>query len=181
VTLAEVNADWEMRWGLVNVTTNSYVTNGAGQQIFPSTLGAGEGFTAVDLPGSPFPGFISWVQFQFDLASQGITLQPGNTYTLFALLDQVGDPVPLPPGAGPVPLRVNGQPLDPSQIINIANGLVGPGGDFQQLFESQINAGSVANLDKIVTSVLINVVPEPTSFMLLGSAVLLLNLRRRAA
>jgi hypothetical protein len=190
VTIAEVNPNYELRWGVVNVTTNSYLTNGAGQQIFPTNYGpggpgTGEGFTQV-LASSPDLTFAAWVQFQFDLATQGITLAPGNTYALFALLDYVpngNDSVPFPPGAGPVPLRVNGQPLATSQIINIANGLVGPppANDFQQLFESQINAGSVTNMDKIITSVLINVVPEPTSLMLLAGAVVFVNVRRRSA
>ncbi len=183
-SVAQVAAEWDLRWGLVDVTSvnpagGSFVTNGAGHQIFSSTLG-NEGFTAINLPGSPAAPLISWIQFQFDLSSEGLTLVPGHDYAIFVLLDKVSQAVPFPPGSSLVPLRVNGQPLDPSQIIDIADGLVGSAG-LQQLFESQINAGSVANMDKIATSVVLNVIPEPATigFLALGALAIARNRRRR--
>jgi hypothetical protein len=181
-SVAQVAAEWDLRWGLVDVTSvnpaaGSYVTNGAGDQIFSSTIG-NEGFTAINLPGSPAAPLISWIQFQFDLASEGLTLVPGHDYAIFVLLDRVSQAVPFPPGSSLVPLRTNGQPLDPSQLIDIADGLVG-GAGIQQLFESQINAGSVANMDKIATSVIINVIPEPATIGVLALGAFAMLSRRR--
>lgn len=181
--VAEVAAAWDLRWGLVDVSSvnppsGSFVTNGSGHQIFSSTLG-NEGFTAINLPGSPAVPFISWIQFQFDLGSEGVTLTPGHSYALFVLLDKVSQAVPFPPGSSLVPLRTDGNPLDASQIINIADGLTGAQG-LQQLFESQINAGSVPNMDKIATGVILNVIPEPAtiSLLMLGAIAVVRHRRR---
>jgi len=188
VSLASIAANWEMRWGIVQVTSvnppvGTFVTDGSGNQIFPSTVGGFEGFTAFGLGGTQGgsqPPFNTTVEFKFDTAAAGLELFPGQTYVLFALLDKTTNPVPLPVGAGPVPLRSDSTPLDPSQIIDLADGLAGPGGvGLQQLFESQINAGGVPNLDKIVTGVVISAVPEPAGIGLLGISMALALTRRR--
>lgn len=158
---AAANFNW--KWGALKVTDASgfpvldgeFVDVG-GATLFPSDLVANEGFTLIETMS--FNGkdpFARLAHFEFNLEGAGVTLQPGYSYVLFALL--TAESITLPnrvPGEGPGFSGIAEESIYQSAAIDA------PPFQFHQAFPL-LDDGTTP-INQLATSRVIPVVPEPT-------------------
>jgi hypothetical protein len=167
------------KWGVLKVSDYSnfptlaadFVDVG-GDTLFPSDLVANEGFTTIETQGFDGNPFTRLAHFEFNLEGAGVTLDPGFSYIIFAVLSEF----PIPnrvPGEGPGFSGFAEESIFQTSVFD------GPPFQFHQASPVFDPTG---NLNQLATSRLIPVVPEPAvGLMLLAGALTLTRRLRRSS
>jgi hypothetical protein len=167
------------KWGVLRVTDPQNFPNFtadfvevAGENLFPSDLAVDEGWTTIE--HQSFDGqnlFTRLAHFEFNLEGAGVTLQPGNSYVIFALLSEFPQPNRVP-GEGPGFTGIAEESIFQSAVIDA------PPFQFHQAF---VVFDPTGQTNQLATSRLIPVVPEPGTAVLLFMIAAFGLARRRVA
>lgn len=159
LTPGEAANEWDFRWGVLEIGTG-FLAN-SGSDFFLSNV-ANEGITGISINDGPGSYFLD---FEADLQSQSLSLDPGNDYILFVA---VGIDSFMGTFSSLGFLGVGAQ----SDVFAVAT----DDQPFQFGATGTITFGSIAT--QLVTSRIIPITPEPTSagLLLVGAAI---AMRRR--
>lgn len=157
-------AHFNWKWGALEVADASgfpVLVGGfvdvAGSTFFPSDIALNEGFTLIETQS--FNGkdpFARLAHFEFNLEGAGVTLQPGFSYIIFAML--TAESITLPnrvPGEGPGFSGIAEESIYQSAAVD------SPPFQFHQAFP--VFDDGVTPINQLATSRLIPIVPEPAT------------------